>query len=332
VTSDPRAALAAALNERGPVAPLLALRHAADWAARTVLKEACADDMAAFECVVALDDALPPVRDLMRQAPELVNLASAGSAVGDRLAASAAELAREREALAAERAALESARDLLARLAEVEAERARLRDEIRRAERATLIERELPTLRRTLAELTNATAAAGTGGGGGAAEAGTVINGLIAAARRLTELTEEQRSILDADNDRLAARVADVATAAGQALARHAGLAAELETREREAAELRAAEENLLPGLRARRQADAELAEALAASQQAASQQGGGQQAGAPPGLERVRAELAELGERVNQAESLLRPLLRRHQQAYEEASKVRGPAGDPLS
>lgn len=323
MTSDPRAALAAALNERGPVAPLLALRHAADWAARTVLKEACSDDMAAFECVVALDDALPPVRDLMRQAPELVNLASAGSAVGDRLAASAAELAREREALAAERAGLESARELLARLAEAEAERARLRDEIRRSERAALIERELPALRRTLAELTTATPAAAAG----AAEAGTVISGLIAAARRLTELTEEQQSILDADNDRLAARVADAAAAAGQALARHAELAAELEAREREAAELRATEENLLPGLRARRQADAELAEALAASQQA-----GSQQAGAPPGVERVRAELAELGERVDQAESLLRPLLRKHQQAYEEASKVRGPAGDLLS
>jgi hypothetical protein len=324
LTSDPRAALAAVLDDRGPVAPLLALQYAANWAARTVLKEACADDMAAFECVVALDDALPLVRELMSQAPELVKLASAGSAVGDRLAASAAELAREREALAAERAGLESARELLSRLAEVEAERERLRHEIGRAERAALIERELPALRRTLAELTAATAAGDT------TEADAVVHGLIAAGRRLAELTEEQQSILDDGNDRLGARVADATAAAGQALARHAELAAELEAREREAAELRAAEEEILPGLRARRQADAELTEALAASRQAGAP--AGHQPAAPPGLERVRAELAELGERVDQAESLLRPLLRRHQQAYEEASKVRGPAGDLLS
>ena len=100
MTSDPRAALAAVLDESGPAAPLLALRHAADWAARTVLSEVRADDMAAFECVIALDDALPSVGDLMSQVPALVKLASAGSGVGDRLTANAAELSRQRSALA----------------------------------------------------------------------------------------------------------------------------------------------------------------------------------------------------------------------------------------
>lgn len=319
----------AALDERGPVAPLLALRHAADWAARTVLKEAYADDMTAFECVVALDDALPPVSELMRLAPELVKLASAGTTVGDRLASSAAELARQREALAAERAGLESARELLSRLTEVEAERDRLRSEIRRAERAALIERELPALRGTLAELNAAISAAG----GDAAGADAVIQGLIAASRRLSELTEEQRSILDAGNDRLAAKVADAASAAKQALACRDELAAELEVRDREAAELRAAEEKMLPGLRARRQSDEELAAALLASRH--GEQGGGQadgQAGPPSGppsaLDHVRTELAELGRQVDSVESRLKPLLRQHQQAYDEASRVRGLTG----
>lgn len=320
LTSDPRAALAATLSERGPVAPLLALRYSAEWAAHTVLSAAHADDMAAFECVVALDDSLPAVGQLMGQVPELVKLASAGAAVGDRLTASAAELARQRAVLAAERAGLESARELLARLSEVEAERERLRSEIARAERAAATERELPALRQALAELTAAVAAAG----GDTAGADPVIDGLIAAGRRLAELTDEQRSILDAGNGRLAASVAGAADAAEQALARRDDLRAELETRDREASELRAAEEKILPGLRARRQADAELAEALAASQQASEHQ----PAGAPSALEQVRAELAELGRQAERAESLLKPLLRRHQQAYEEASKVRGLTG----
>jgi DNA repair exonuclease SbcCD ATPase subunit len=251
----------------------------------------------------------------MGQVPALVKLASAGTTVGDRLTASAAELSRQRTALAADRAGLESARELLARLAEVEAERNQLRGEILRAQQASAIERELPALRQTLTELTAVVSATGSGSG----DANAVIHGLIAAGRRLAELTEEQRSILDAGNDRLAARVADATSAAEQVLARRDELVAELETRNLEAAELRAAEETALPGLRARRQADAELVTGLLAVGP-----GGDQAAVSFSALEHVRAELAELGRRVENAESRLKPLLRQHQQAYDAASKVR--------
>lgn len=318
MTSDPRAALAAALTEGGPTASLLALRYAAEWAARTVLDEVRADDVAALECVIALDDALPSVGELMGQVPELVMLASAGSSVGNKLIASAAKLKRQRDALTAERAALESVRDLSARLAEVEAERERLRGEIERAERTARIERELPALRQTLAELTAAVSAAD----GGAASADAVLQGLIAAGRRLAGLTEEQRLILDLDNEKVAAKVVDVTAVVEQALARRGELAAELETRDREADELRAAEEKTLPGLRARRQADAELVAALLTVESA------GQQAAPLSALERIQAEFAELEQRVDSVEGRLTPLLRQHQRAYEEARQIRGLLG----
>jgi hypothetical protein len=326
LTSDPRAALAAALAESGPTAPLLALRHAADWAARTVLSEVRADDMAAFECVIALDDALPPVGELMGQVPALVKLASAGSGVGARLTASAAELARQRTALAADRAGLEAARDQLARLAEIEAERERLREEIGRAERAALIERELPVLRQALAEITAAVPASADAADADPADADAVVQGLIAAGRRLAGLSAEQRAILDADSGRLAGEVADAVSAAEQALARRDELAAELQTRDREAAELRAEEERTLPGLRARRNADAELVAALLAAGATAGP--AGEQAPQLSALDRVRAELAGLAQRLESAERLLTPLLRQHQQAFGEARQVRGLAG----
>jgi hypothetical protein len=367
LTSDPRAALAAVLRESGPTVPLLALRHAADWAARAVLDEVSADDMAAFECVVALDDALPPVSELMSQVPALVKLASAGSGVAERLKASAAELNRQRTLLAGERAGLEAARGQLARLAEIEAERERLRAEIGRAERAALIERELPALRQALAEISAAVSAAGAGNGPGAgaaadpADADAVVQGLIAAGRRLAGLSAEQQAILAEAGGQLATEAAEAAAAVERARARRDELAAELQAREQEAAELRAEEERVLPGLRARCQADAELAAALAAPGTAFGAAPGaapGAVSGAAPGaapgavsgavpgiaaepagqaagwpgrsaaLERVRAELGELAARLESAEGTLAPLLRQHQQAFEAARQVRGLSG----
>lgn len=297
------------------MAPLSALRNSADWAARTVLDEVRADDLAAFECVIALHEALPAIGQLLGQAPELVRLASAGPAVGDRLAAASAELARQQNALAAERADLAATRETLDRLAEVEAERGRLRAEIERAERGVVIERELPALRAKLAELT-------AGGvlsqrAEGENEAGEVVDGLIAAVTRLLKLTEEQRAILDAGSGRLAASLAAATETAMRALARRDELAAELATRDREAAELAAESDKTLSALRARRQADAELTTALLAVSPWPGE--------APPrALERVRTEFSALEERIEDAERQLKPLIRQHQQAYSEASGIR--------
>jgi hypothetical protein len=318
VTSDPRAELSITLSEPGPAAPLLALRQAADWAARTVLTDSHGDDTAAFECLIALDDALLPVGELIAQVPHLVKLASVGEPATNRLTAVAAELARQRDTLAAERARLAALRETLDRLAAVESERDQLRRDMQRAERALLTERELPVLRERLAELTGAVSAAeAASAAAGQAQRDEVIGGLLVAGRRLLELTVEQLSLLEEGNDQLAVAVADVVATAEQSLARRDQLTAELETRDREMAELKEEQEKILPALRARRQADADLVAGLAALGLASG-------ADSSP-LDYVRAELAEFERRLADAEGQLRPLFRQHQQAYEEASQVRG-------
>lgn len=87
----------------GPAGALEAIGQAADWAARTVLAEVGDDDAAAFECVVALDEALPHVAGLLGQVPELLRAASPGDVVSSRLAAAEADFGRQQSALTAER-------------------------------------------------------------------------------------------------------------------------------------------------------------------------------------------------------------------------------------
>ena len=79
-----KTAIAAAVTRPGPAGPLEALGQAAEWAARTVLTEVGDDDAAAFECVVALDEALPHVVELLRRVPELIRMASPGDVVSNR--------------------------------------------------------------------------------------------------------------------------------------------------------------------------------------------------------------------------------------------------------
>jgi hypothetical protein len=324
VSDDPRAAIADALGEPGPTTPLRVLRAAANWGAGTVLVDACADDLVALECVIALDDAMPQLAALIGQAPQLVKLAAPGGDVADRLAAVGADLIRAQSALAADRAALAAGSDVLTRLAEVEAERDRLRADLDRLERARLIERELPALRDRLAELTSSLSQT-------QAEpyleapADEVIGGLVAAARRLLALTEEQRSLLDVGNDGLLNSVEAAATAAAQALARRDEIAAELQTRQDEAAELRLEGDRTLPALRAIRQADEELAAGIALSGLPGTTPADAAEDLPPSPLARVRGELAEIGRRLDGAEGVLRPLLRQHLRAYQEATKVRG-------
>jgi len=87
---------------------------------------------------------------------------------------------------------------------------------------------------------------------------------------------------------------------------------------ERDAEQLAAERERTLPGLRARQEADRDLLAGLDA---------GGLPVGDSAAV-RVRSELAGLQRRIADAEGLLRPLLLRHAQAYEDARKMRGWSG----
>lgn len=308
MSDDPAAEISAALTEPALITPLVTLGHAADWA-RKILAEAGDDDVAALEYVIALDDALPRIARLMNLVPALVKAASPGAVVSERLVSAKAELDRQRAALAAERASIEAARDLERQAREVAAERDDLRERVQRLERAQAIERELPGLRARKNELEAAVSLAA------AAEGDQAVRGLNEAAHRLRELSDAQRSLIAAENDDLVSAVTAAVEAAGRELGRRDELTAELADRERQAGELRAEQERHLPGLRARRQADEELLAGLA-------------EAGLPErasAIERVRAELAEIERLIENAEALLKPLLRQHARAYEESRKIRG-------
>jgi DNA repair exonuclease SbcCD ATPase subunit len=291
----------------GPAGSLEALGHAADWAARTMLAETGDDDAVAFECVVALDRALPHVAELLGQVPGLLRIASPGVTVSNRLAAAEAEFSRRRSALAVERGQLEAVRDLERRAAAIEAERDGLRDRIARLEQSRLIEEELPALRGRRAELEGAVSQASADEGEG------VIRGLEAAARRLLEMTEEQRLLIAAGTE-----VAAAADAAARELARRGELTAELEARKQEAEQLLAEQQRILPGLQARQQADRDLAAGLDV---------GGLPAG-ESAVSRVRAELAGIEQRIADIEAVLKPLLRQHVQEYEDARQIRNLTG----
>jgi hypothetical protein len=239
--------------------------------------------------------------------PGLLRTASPGAAVGGRLAAAEAELSRQQAALAAERDQLETARDLEKRASEVEAERGLLRERIERLARSRLIERELPVLRARRAELEATVSQAS------ADEGDEVVRGLGVAARRLLELTEEQRSLIGAVSDRLVSDVAEAAEAAARELARRDELTAELAAREQEAQQLIAAQQSIVPGLEARQRADRDLLAALDA---------GGLPAG-DSAVERIRAELTEIERRIADVEGLLKPLLQQHAESYADARQV---------
>lgn len=302
-------AIAAAIARAAPAGPLEALGHAADWAAQTILAAVGDDDTAAFECVIALDEVLPRVAELLGTMPDLIRIASPGETASARLAAAEAEFARQQAALAEERGRLESARHLEQRASELETERERLRERIEQLERSHLIERELPVLRARRAELEAAVsyAAASTGE--------EVVQALDKAARQLLELTEEQTSLIAAESSQLVPDVAAGASSLARETARRDELAAELAERERDAEQLRVEQQHMLPGLQARRQADRDVLDGIDV---------GGLPAGTSAG-ERVRAELAKIEQRLVDVEGLLRPLLQQHARAYEEARQIRG-------
>jgi DNA repair exonuclease SbcCD ATPase subunit len=294
------------------VEPLEVLGRAADRAARTVLAKVGDDDAAAFECVVALDESLPHVAELLDLVPDLLRIASPGDVVSNRLAAAKAEFSRQQSALAAELGRLKAARDLETRATEVEAERDRLHEHIERLQRSRLVEKELPALRARRAELETTMSQVS------AQEGDDVVRGLSAAARFLLELTEEQRSLLDAGNGRLVLDVAAAAETAARELARRDELTAELAARTKEADQLLAEQQRMLPGLQAMQRADRDLLAGFDAGGLVARESA----------LGRVRTELAEIERRLTDVEELMRPLLRQHAQAYEEARQIRGWTG----
>lgn len=309
MTEDQKAAIVAALDRPDPVAPLGVLEHAAAWAAQSLAAVGRDDDVVAFERVVALDHALPRLSELFRLVPALVDAASPGRSVSERLAACEAELGRQRAALAGEREALEAMKDLERQLSEAESEREELRAAIAALEQRRLLVQELPALRARQAELEAIMASIAAGDGD------EVLRKLDDALRRLRELSQAQRSLLETRNAQLLTDIAVVGEVVERERARRDALAAELAGRQAEAEDLQRELEQNLPALQAQREADQDLVAGLTT-------------AGLPAGesaVERVQAELASIGDRLAAVGRSLKPLVDEQSAKYAAARQIRG-------
>jgi hypothetical protein len=308
MSEEPKAAISAALARLDPVTPLGVLGHAAAWAAQSLAADNGQDDVVAFERVIALDDALPHLSELFRLVPALVRMASPGGPVSERLASYEAELGRQRTALAEERKALEAVSDLKRQLTEAESERDKLRAAIEALEHRRLLAQELPVLRARQAELEAITSSAADGDGD------EVIQKLEQALRRLGEMTETQRTLLEARNAQL---LTDIACAAGvleQERDRRDSLASELAARQTEAEQIQHEHEQNLPILEAQRQADLDLVTGLTTAGLLSGESA----------LERIRAELTDIGHRLAAVDESLKPLLSQQSTKYAAARQIR--------
>src|SRR5437868_6492705 len=143
-----KAGIAAALAEDGPAAALTVLRLAADWSASVLTAGAgLDDDVAAFQTVMALDDALEPLAAVGHAIPGLVAAASPGRPVHDHLREQHAALAAARDRLAADRAALAELDAIGQDLAEQVAEHDRLQDRVAELHRLRTLADEVEALR-----------------------------------------------------------------------------------------------------------------------------------------------------------------------------------------
>ena len=292
------------------------------------------DEVAALESVRALSDAMPALTELLGRVPALLQAADPGPDVTKRIAGYRAELSRQLAELAVHRTALEEAAELRQQIADAGRERELLRGEIGKLDRGRQVMAELPGLRARREQLQAAVDDAEVQVGEQA------VRGLTEDVRELLRQLAGQQAVLGAE---LADLAADVAAADQEITAetrRRDQLAGELAARQTAAGELRDEIQQTLPALDLHRQADRDLADALdAAGLVAAGQQPGDSRqagepadsAGIPPagtGLAAVRTALASIDEQIGTADSLLKPLLARHAQAYQDATAVRPWAG----
>lgn len=292
--------------------PLAGLGRAIAEAAQALAVLPAHDDLAAYRYVTQLDEALRPLADLFSAVSGIVELADVSPALGRRLAGQQAELARRRGEIETARAALDALRGVERDLTATAAEADRLRGRVSELETAQRMTAEIPALRSRLRDLESVVPAAS------AAEATQVTAGIQAAAERFSQLSARQLEVLGDQVRSLIDGARDAAAEISEQQARGDAAAAELAEREKQSEELREELERTLPALAAWRQADADLADGLRQA---------GLEAGVSP-LEAVRAELAELGQRMSDLEERLRPLFAEHAQKYHQARQVMNLSG----
>lgn len=264
-----------------------------------------ADDTAALVFVTGLQEALADLPELFGLAGTLIETAMLGTTARRRLADGVAELERLRAELVAEQETLRRLQPVLAELKSAAAERERIAEELAELRRLQELAAELPALRERLRVLEARRAELES--------AGAVERRTAEEAAAFTGLAEERLAVLSP----LVGQAIEHADRAGRELAeakarlleeqvRLKTLTAELASLTARFEELREESERRIPFLEGYRRADAELRDGLARSPLAEGS-----------GLDRARAELAEIEERLQEVDGLLRTALRTHDELY---------------
>jgi hypothetical protein len=296
----------------GPDDALAELGRAVAHAAQALKVMPRDDDLAAYRYVTGLDEALRSLAGLLRAASGIVEFADAPT-VSSRLAAYRAELGVQRGRVETARGELDSLREVEKGVTQEAAEAERLRRRVDDIETAQRMAAELPRLRTRLRELEGALADAAQ-----VADATDVAAKLGQAAERLGMLSARQLDVLGERTRELIAQAQAASRELGEQRARRDAAAADLAERGEQARQLQDALDQLLPSLIAWRQADADLADGLRRA---------GLDVDTSP-LETVRAELADLGQRMSALDDQLRLVLAKHAQAYDEARRIRNLSG----
>ncbi|WP_106402254.1 coiled-coil domain-containing protein [Actinocorallia populi] len=265
------------------------------------------DDTAALVFVTGLQRALEDLPELFGLAGTLIEAAMLGSTARERLAGRIAELDRLRAELGEEQQTLRRLQPVLAELKAAAAERERVAQELAELQRLRSLAEELPALReqrllleRRRAELESAEAAEAAL----ASAADELVRSSDARLALLAPLAREAVEHADRADRELAAAKARLL----EEQVRSKTLTAELAALTADFEALREQSERRIPFLQRYREADAELRDGLAR--------------GAPDGrtgLDQARTALAEVEERLQEIDGLLRSALHAHDKSYAE-------------
>jgi chromosome segregation ATPase len=310
MTDDPRALLLESLQASPDgAAALAALGHALAWATESLDAVDLKDEMVVFRQVAAASDAFIKVGPLVAALAPLVDSDVVGATIRQRLNRCGAHLEETREKanrIESELAVLRERETELRAAAAAHEELTARRVELRRM---VELAGELPELRARLAE-TEADAAAIH------AEVTEAENDLRRGADRLLRVSEDQRALLAPDLGRLMDEAAQAETALAAERARHRELEGKLADHLAGFERLRE-DHGKLPGLQAYAAAERELIDGFALLDAQNPEE-------PPPDerspLSRASAAIADAERRLTELDTLLKPVLERHAEAYEQA------------
>ncbi|MCP2167289.1 coiled-coil domain-containing protein [Goodfellowiella coeruleoviolacea] len=303
---DPRAALrAAAAGPDDAATALLALRHALAWAARALATDRphAATDPAAVELVIAVDDALTEVDELVRQVPDVAEAGVAGTPVTEYLNQQAEALAELADRVAVTRREHEALFAVEAELRACGAEHDEIQRHVAELHRLERLARDLPAIRdqrdslaRRLATMRSPVAEA--------------EDALAATAHEVLVLREELLANLDTRTQELLRQVRDVEARWADQRRRLAEDESRLRDKVAEYEKLRTERDGLLRAAAAHAEIDRDLVDRLAAVRE-----------GGP--LDKVRAMLSDVRTTLDTVDSALADALARHDRFAEEHRRV---------